>query len=318
MFKTEPSAKSHSLEGEGLLRLLENEKQPSISLESEALLRQLVLHLPVLLIALGETGEIVFWNDEAERVLGYRSMEIVRSSRPWAEILFPSPIYRAHITKKWLREATDFRNEEWELIAKNGSSKTISWSSMAKHFLMPGWATWLVGIDVSERKKAEQERTALQAQVIQAQQMALRELSAPIIPIAEGVLAMPLVGKIDGDRAEHMLETLLDGVGDSHAKVIILDITGVPVVDSHVARILSQAAQMVKLLGVTVIITGIQPQVAQSMVSLGLDLRGTITLPTIQKGIAFALKGNPIPKRGLNRLTNAKLSAQEIEEDYTI
>jgi len=145
--------------------------------------------------------------------------------------------------------------------------------------------------DVTEQLRAEQERVRLQEQVIEAQQAALRELSTPIIPIGEGVVAMPLIGNIDSMRAQLVIETLLEGVAETRARTAILDITGVPVVDTQVANALLRAAQAVKLLGAQVIITGIRPEVAQTLVGLGLDLSGIKTLSTLQSGIAYAFSG---------------------------
>ncbi|MDT9046821.1 STAS domain-containing protein, partial [Escherichia coli] len=86
-----------------------------------------------------------------------------------------------------------------------------------------------------------------QEQLIQAQQAALRELSTPLIPLDDGVVAMPLIGAIDSVRAQQVIETLLEGVSVHHARVAILDITGVSVVDTQVANGLIRAAQAVKL-----------------------------------------------------------------------
>jgi len=144
--------------------------------------------------------------------------------------------------------------------------------------------------DVTEQQQAENERLILQEQVIAAQQAALRELSTPLIPIAENVVAMPLIGSLDSARAQQVIETLLSGVASAHATTAIIDITGVPVVDSQVANALLRAAQAVKLLGAHVILTGIRPEVAQTLVGLGLDLSGIVTRSTLQNGIAFALE----------------------------
>jgi rsbT co-antagonist protein RsbR len=146
-----------------------------------------------------------------------------------------------------------------------------------------------VARDVSEQRRAEAELAALQEQVISAQQAALRELSTPIIPISDGVIAMPLIGAIDSARAQQVLEALLTGVGEQRASTAILDITGVQVVDTQVANALLRAAQAVKLLGAQVIITGIRPEVAQTLVGLGLDLSMITTLATLESGIARAL-----------------------------
>lgn len=144
--------------------------------------------------------------------------------------------------------------------------------------------------DMREQRRAEQERLALQEQVIAAQRQALRELSTPLIPLADGIVAMPLIGSIDSARAQEIMETLLQGVADSHATTAIVDITGVPVVDTQVASALIQTAQAVRLLGARVIVTGIRPEIAQTLVGIGIDLRGIVTLSSLQTGIAYALR----------------------------
>jgi anti-anti-sigma regulatory factor len=120
---------------------------------------------------------------------------------------------------------------------------------------------------------------------------AVRELGSPVIPLAEGVIAMPLIGAIDSERALHVTESLLQGVAAHRASVAIVDITGVPVVDTAVAGALIQAMAGVRLLGAEAVLTGIRSEVAQTMVTLGLDLSGVVTRATIQEGLAYALAG---------------------------
>lgn len=144
--------------------------------------------------------------------------------------------------------------------------------------------------DISEQKRDEVERVALQQQVIDAQQIALRELSTPLIPLTDDVMIMPLIGTIDSQRAQLVMETLLEGVANYHATYVILDITGVQVVDTHVANALLRAAQAIKLLGSQTILTGIHPAMAQTLVGLGIDLSQIMTRNTLQAGIAFVLE----------------------------
>jgi rsbT co-antagonist protein RsbR len=155
------------------------------------------------------------------------------------------------------------------------------------------------GLDVTEQVAYEAEREQMQAQLIQAQQDTLRELSTPLIPIADHVVIMPLIGAIDTSRAHQILESLLEGVAAHQAEVAILDITGVQVVDTQVAQALIRAAQAVKLLGAQIMLTGIQPQIAQTLVHLGIDLQGITTHSTLQSGITAALHAqrNPRPAR---------------------
>ncbi|NJP04444.1 MAG: HAMP domain-containing protein [Chloroflexaceae bacterium] len=144
--------------------------------------------------------------------------------------------------------------------------------------------------EITERERVEAERAALQQQVINAQKEAIRELSTPLIPITDDAVIMPLIGTIDSNRAHQIMETLLEGVEKHHARTAILDITGVQVVDTQVANVLIQATKAVKLLGAQVVLTGIQPQIAQTIVHLGIDLRSLVTRNTLQDGMAYVFK----------------------------
>lgn len=142
----------------------------------------------------------------------------------------------------------------------------------------------------AELRKAAEVRAELEAQVIASQESLIRELSTPLMPIADGVLAMPLVGSISAERAEGILEALLAGVSASGAQVVILDITGVPMVDTHAADALMRAARATRLLGAEVIVTGIGPAVAQTLIELDVGLNDVVTRSTLQAGIAHALR----------------------------
>lgn len=144
--------------------------------------------------------------------------------------------------------------------------------------------------DVSAERQAEAERAALQAQVIEAQQAVIRELSTPLLPLADHVVALPLVGVIDSARAAAALETLLAGVVAHQASTVVLDVTGVSVVDSQVADALIRTARAVRLLGAEVVLTGLQPHVAQTVVTLGIDVSELVTLRSLKDGIAYALR----------------------------
>jgi rsbT co-antagonist protein RsbR len=145
--------------------------------------------------------------------------------------------------------------------------------------------------DITEQQKAEAERAALQQQIIDTQRDTLRELSTPLIPITDDVMIMPLIGTIDSGRAQMVMEALLEGVARHQAQLVLLDITGVAVVDTQVAQAFIQAAQAVRLLGAQVMLTGIQPQIAQTLIMLGADLSGIQTQSSLQAGIAAALRG---------------------------
>lgn len=136
--------------------------------------------------------------------------------------------------------------------------------------------------ELEDRRQAEA--------VIEAQTQTLLKLSAPLLPLANGVVVLPLIGSIDSTRAQQIMQTLLEGVATHHANVAILDVTGVAIMDTQVANVLVQAAQAVKLLGAQVILTGMQPAIAQTLVQLGVEMRDIMTRSTLQAGIASALQ----------------------------
>lgn len=116
----------------------------------------------------------------------------------------------------------------------------------------------------------------------------VRELSTPLMPVAEDVLVLPLIGTIDTRRAEQIMEVLLEGVTRHRARVVIVDITGVPVVDTNVANYLLQATQALRLVGAESVLVGITSDVAQTMVGLGLDLRILVTRSDLRGGMEYA------------------------------
>lgn len=143
--------------------------------------------------------------------------------------------------------------------------------------------------DLTEQQQIEQERAILQQQLIEAQQKTINELSSPLLPIADRVIAIPLIGTIDTYRAKQVMKALLDGVEHYSATVAILDITGIQTTDEQVATTLMQAAQAARLLGAQVVLTGVGPHMAHALVHLGSDLNTLVTRATLQDGIAYAL-----------------------------
>ncbi|HWQ11425.1 MAG TPA: PAS domain S-box protein [Roseiflexaceae bacterium] len=232
------------------------------------------------------TGLMMDANQRWLELFGYTREEVIGHTvfelNMWAE-----PQVRQALAQKLTRDGR-IRDEVIGLRRKDGSIAEAIISAEPIQFA--GELCILTTfIDMTERRRIEQERTQLQEEVIRAQEAAIAELSTPLIPISEHAMVMPLIGSVDSRRAQQVIESLLDGIAHHGARVAILDITGMPVVDTQVANALVRAAQAVKLLGANVIITGIRPEVAQTLVSLGVDLSGIMTHGTLQSGIAFAL-----------------------------
>lgn len=124
---------------------------------------------------------------------------------------------------------------------------------------------------------------------VHLQKIALQELSASLIPVFDKISVMPLVGTIDTERAKLIMENLLQGVVKHRAEVVLLDITGVPVVDTMVAHHIIQAADAVRLVGAKCMLVGIRPEIAQTIVTLGINLNDFTTTSTMQRGMEQAL-----------------------------
>src|SRR5438552_8592453 len=124
--------------------------------------------------------------------------------------------------------------------------------------------------------------------VIRQQQKALRELSTPVLQVRERLLILPIIGVIDSQRARQLTEQLLRGIRSNRAKVVVIDITGVPSVDSTVANHLVQTVDASRLMGATVIVTGLSSEIAQTLVTIGVDLAKMKTVGDLQGGIEEA------------------------------
>lgn len=127
-------------------------------------------------------------------------------------------------------------------------------------------------------------------EINQAQAATLLELSSPIITIWEGILAIPIIGTLDSSRTQIIMESILNKIVEMGSKVAIFDLTGVNVVDSQVANHLIKTMTAIELIGATAIITGIRPEIAQTIVKLGISLKGIETRATLAEGLMFAFK----------------------------
>src|SRR6187431_933456 len=124
--------------------------------------------------------------------------------------------------------------------------------------------------------------------VIRQQQDSIRELSTPVLPVRERLLILPIIGVLDSERARQLTEQLLAGIRTHRAKVVVIDITGAPDVDTTVANHLVQTVDASRLMGASVIITGLSPTIAQTLVDLGVDLSKIHTMGDLQGGLEEA------------------------------
>jgi rsbT co-antagonist protein RsbR len=124
--------------------------------------------------------------------------------------------------------------------------------------------------------------------IIRQQQEAIRELSTPVLQVRERLLILPIIGVLDSQRARQVTEQLLRGIRTNRAKVVVIDITGVPTIDSTVANHLVQTVEASRLMGASVIITGLSPEIAQTLVTIGVDLSKMNAVGDLQGGIEEA------------------------------
>jgi rsbT co-antagonist protein RsbR len=122
-------------------------------------------------------------------------------------------------------------------------------------------------------------------ETIKSQQEAIRELSTPVLQIRDQILILPIVGVMDTHRARLLTQSMLDAIRDRRARAVVMDVTGVPIVDSKVANHLAQACEAARLMGAVVVMTGISQEIAQTLVTIGAELPGVRTLGDLQSGI---------------------------------
>ncbi len=231
------------------------------------------------------------WSGETEQVCGMSIAELNGGIAQWEEAIHPDDRARALELLGEAEAQVGHYDVEYRFRHKDG---TYVWILDRGAFLAgpDGKAARMIGMmqNINTIKQLEAERLQIQAEVIAAQERALRQLSTPLVPISDEAVALPLIGAIDARRAEQIMETLLEGVTARNAGIVIIDITGVTAVDTTVANMLIQAARAVRLLGARVILTGVGAEAAQSLVGLGADLEAIETRATLQDGIALALR----------------------------
>lgn len=184
---------------------------------------------------------------------------------------------------------------QWHGVLLSRRSDGNQWRSLCSVFIVndpQGGPPRVVTTarDITDQFQAEQERIALQEQIIATQQAIVRELSTPLIPLTDEIVVMPLIGTIDTQRSQQIMEVLLEGVAQLGAEQVVIDISGVKVVDTQVADALLRVAKAARLLGSNVALTGISAEVAQSIVHIGSDLSELTTYSTLQSALRSTLQ----------------------------
>lgn len=250
--------------------------------------RLLTAHLPVGVFQTDADGRPTYVNARFRDFFDVGPDEDLGSS--WIASVHPDD--RARFLAAWEDLMKNPRElwTEYRFQRRDGDVRWIS-SNMAP---MRDEAGKLLGYfgsltDITSQKVAEERARQSHERLIQAQRAALDELSTPLIPIHDEIMVMPLIGGVDKQRADRVLHALLAGIGAHRTRIAILDITGVPTVDEQVADALIGSARAVSLLGAQMVLSGIRPEVAQTLTSIGADLRGVVTCGNLQAAIAYAM-----------------------------
>ncbi len=233
------------------------------------------------IIILDTDGRVASWNPGSETILGYRSSEIIGQhfSR-----FFPSEEVQRGKPETELKVATaEGRSEDegWR-IKKDGArfwSNEVITALRDQGGALCGFGK--VMRDLTERKRAE-EKATLQAREI-------LEISTPVIQIWDGILMAPLIGTLDSERTQKLMEGLLERIVETNSAVALLDVTGVPTIDTRTAQHLAETTTAVRLLGAQAVLTGVRPAIAQTLAHLGVDLGDITTRSTLAAGFRVGL-----------------------------
>jgi rsbT co-antagonist protein RsbR len=250
-----------------------------------------IVDLAPMAIVVHRDERVVFANARAARLQGVASpSELI--GRPALEFIHPDDRPAAVERIRLMHDhGEDVPPTDERFIRPDGSSFLAEVS--ARPIVFDGEpAIQVLYTDITEQEqiKAALHRAEVQGQLLRTQEETLRALAAPIIPLGEGVVVIPLIGRITAERADTLLTSLAEGVVSQSARVAIIDVTGVPVVDGGVAEALVRTASAIRLLGARVVLTGVQPAMARTLVELGVELGGIVTRGSLREGIAYATR----------------------------
>lgn len=226
-------------------------------------------------------GTVITANETFLNIIGYSLDEVKgKHHRMFCDDALSES---AEYTDFWAAlRSGNFQRGEFKRIGKNGREVLLR-ATYNPIFNLKDEPVKVLKIadDVSTQRRMENER--------EKQQKLIMEMSTPVMQLWDNILLLPVVGLVDSKRVQLIMETALQKILDYQAKLLILDIQGVPAVDSAVANHLIQITKATRLMGCTSIVTGISPEISQALVNLGIDLGNIQTQATLKDGVSFSL-----------------------------
>ena len=233
------------------------------------------------IIILDLDGRVASWNPGSETIMGYRSDEII--GQHFSRFYSSEDVQRGKPQMELKVATGEGRSEDegWR-IKKDGSR---FWANEVITALRDQGGT-LCGFgkvmrDLTERKRAEEKATQQAREIL--------EIATPVIQIWDGVLMAPLIGTLDSERTQQLMERLLERIVETNSAVALLDVTGVPTIDTRTAQHLAETTTSVRLLGAQAVLTGVRPAIAQTLAHLGVDLGEITTRSSLAAGLRVAL-----------------------------
>lgn len=253
------------------------------------LLTAVITHCPAVIFVKDNDGRLILCNTTYEVLTGAAPGGLIGKTD--AEIFGPAAGAQIRANDRQVCDSRAAQEIEEHIPQRDGLHTYLSVKFPV--YDASGALCGLGGIatDITERRRAEDERNALQQKIIAVQRAVLSELSTPIVPIVAGIIALPLIGAIDEDRASAITQALLEGITRHRADAAILDVTGVRDADSAVTATILNTARAARLLGTRMIVTGIQPAVAQAIAMGDDSWSGIECHATLGDAVALALRG---------------------------
>jgi DNA-binding response OmpR family regulator len=235
-------------------------------------------------------------NDVSSRLRGFELGAVDFITKPFDEAELLARV-RAHVALRVMTRTLTERNSRLEEQIRRREEAEEALSERSRQLALRteelARVNEQLARELTQREQMELARAALQEEIIAVQRQRLLELSAPLSRITDKILVMPLIGVMDAERAQQVLETALRGAAERGAEFVIIDVTGVKGLGAHVPEMLVRVSEGLRLVGASAILTGLSPEAARLFTELDVSLGTIVTKASLQDGIAYAMSAEP-------------------------